>query len=85
MIQVVPDRAPQVPEAHGDIEESGKERASSRRITKATHKWVWNVVALIVVVVIPVGAGVGTRRHREYSIIIRCESFKTQLLLSLYL
>ena len=71
MIQVVPDTAPQVlyvsslPEAHGDIEESGKERASSYRITKATHKWVWVVVALTVVVVIGVGAGVGTRRHRD--------------------
>ena len=85
MIEVVPDTAPQVPEAHGDIEESGKERASSRRITKATHIWVWIVVALIVVVVIAVGAGIGTWRHREHSTTIRCESSKTRLLLSLHL
>ena len=86
MIQVVSDTAPQLlynmiynrflPEARGDIEESSKERASSRRITKATHRWVWIIVALVVATVVAVGAEVGTWRHREHSTTVRCESCK---------
>ena len=84
MIQVVSDTASQVlydklynsflPEARGDIEESIKERASSRRVTKATHRWVWIFVALVVAAVVAVGAGVGTWLHWDHSTTIRCES-----------
>ena len=82
MIQVASDTAPQVlhnsslSEAQGDIEESKKERAPSRDITKATHSWVRVVMGLVAAAAIAVGAGVGNWRHREHSTTVRCESCK---------
>ncbi|KAM0802654.1 hypothetical protein BDR22DRAFT_843688 [Usnea florida] len=71
--QTVPEATPEVlyhsslPEVHGNLEESTKERAPSPRVLKPTLKWPLMVIALLIVAAISVGIGVGIWRHHDHA------------------
>ena len=56
------------PEAHGQAEDSSKERVSSQYIAKTARKWRWMVLALIISAAIAIGIGVGIWRYRKHSL-----------------
>ena len=69
----MPDETPQVfyesvlPEVQ-DNEGADKERASSFHATKTARKWLWSVMALLIIAAIVIGVAIGIWRHRKYSV-----------------